>query len=591
MFVAIRKFLKSLSLIEGKTERFFSHILVPLWILTLYFLLSSGFLSSGINTVFLTRSGKYLFWGTSALSLIFFFILGIKKEKLLLIGKPEEKLPLNSLILLLLPLTPISQYILNNLEILSLSDAIYVFFVFTIFIAFFVLFTPILFQKVSSNQILMFVGVAFTFSIINMGALSRQFTWHEKGSLKIQLLIFSGVFFLIWIFSYIKKQKLLYTLIVILFLSTSITPFIETNKKTTDSLSPETDNKLMALVNSQRPKHTPSIYLLIYDAYVPNETMLAYGIDNQAQEKYLDELGFQIYPQTYSIGSDSIGTMSRVFNASTEYYGISRRGISGDGVVQNLLKDFGYKTYGIFSSGYYFRGTTSSYDYTIPSYTIAPKNILVQAIFTGEFQFDIGFDAVSEKQFAIKKAKLFSEKTNSPRFAYVHTSKPSHSQNSGACLANELELFDERLQKANLYMKEDLSVLLANDPNAIIIIAGDHGPYLTKNCYGTGGAWVPSESDAYDISEISRLDIQDRFGTFLAIKWPIQDFEEYDDIIVLQDLFPAIFAYLYQDQQLLEAKVNPVTVETSSISNARVIDGIIEGGIHDGEPLFIGETE
>ena len=128
-------------------------------------------------------------------------------------------------------------------------------------------------------------------------------------------------------------------------------------------------------------------------------------------------------------------------------------------------------------------------------------------------------------------------------------------------------------------MVDDLNVLLEHNPNAIIIVAGDHGPYLTKNCHYT--------YETYDISEISRYDIQTRYGTFLAIRWPTENFEQYDDIIVLQDLFPAIFSYMFEDQKLLNARIEPETIRNHSISGAKVVDGIIEGGINDGEPLFI----
>jgi hypothetical protein len=128
-------------------------------------------------------------------------------------------------------------------------------------------------------------------------------------------------------------------------------------------------------------------------------------------------------------------------------------------------------------------------------------------------------------------------------------------------------------------MRQDIELVLKNDPNAIVIVAGDHGPHLTKNCSVTG--------TQYDISEISRLDIQDRFGTFLAIRWPSSDFEEYDDVTIMQDLFQAIFAYLYQDTTLLEAKVEPVITDTDWISGVTVIHGVIEGGMDDGEALFI----
>ncbi len=81
----------------------------------------------------------------------------------------------------------------------------------------------------------------------------------------------------------------------------------------------------------------------------------------------------------------------------------------------------------------------------------------------------------------------------------------------------------------------------------------------------------------------------------MAIRWPSQDFELYDDITVLQDIFPAVFAYLFQDKSILEAKVDTITLDDyddlSSTSGVRVVDGIIVGGVDDGEPLFLGVDE
>jgi hypothetical protein len=132
-------------------------------------------------------------------------------------------------------------------------------------------------------------------------------------------------------------------------------------------------------------------------------------------------------------------------------------------------------------------------------------------------------------------------------------------------------------------MRHDIATIMEADPEAIVIVAGDHGPNLTKNCMGT--------DDAYDLSEISRLDIQDRLGTFLAIKWPSEDFEDYDDITVLQDLFPAIFAYLFADPGILASRVEPEILDTRAISGANVVDGVIVGGIHSGQSLFTGGLE
>jgi hypothetical protein len=277
--------------------------------------------------------------------------------------------------------------------------------------------------------------------------------------------------------------------------------------------------------------------------------------------------------------------MSRVLNASTEYYGDKRRGVSGDGVIQKILDDLSYKTYGLFYSDFMFRGYGDSYDYSTPEKkSILPPYVqLLKAIFLGEFRFNIenvGFVKHTKNKFAETKQSIFEDISGGKQiFIYMHSNLPSHSQNSGACLANEIELYKERVAKANIEMRQDINLIIANDPGAIVIVAGDHGPYLTRNCDTTTGS--------YDISEISRLDIQDRHATFLAIRWPTGDFVKYDDITVLQDLFPAIFAYLFKDPTILESKINPIIPIPNSISGASVNNGLIIGGINDGEPLFL----
>jgi hypothetical protein len=270
--------------------------------------------------------------------------------------------------------------------------------------------------------------------------------------------------------------------------------------------------------------------------------------------------------------------MSRVLNSSTNYYGNRRRAISGDGIVQNLLKDFGYKTYGIFPIEYYFRGTIPTYDYWFPDMSSSVM-LLTKAIFLGELRFDINFDEVPREEFVQEKSMILSEVPDELRFIYTHSELPGHSTHAGFCRPNEIELFKERLVLANEEMRQDIKLVLENDPEAIVIVAGDHGPRLTKNCYFT--------EDEFDMSEINRLDIQDRNGTFLAIKWPVSGFEEYDDITVLQDLFPVIFAYIFEDQDMLKARIEPKTNNETRTSGVEVSDGIIIGGVNDGEALYL----
>lgn len=560
-------------------------VLIPLVILSLYFVSFSYFLSwllpeyrYNVNAYFVTRAWKYLLILAAGLYLVFLAIFKMAKGNEFAFGNTIQKPRLGDVFLVLLPLTPVAQYLINNQDILSPMGSLYVLGVFAAFSLLFIIVAPAILGLVVSARTMMILGLAFTFTITNMASLSAEFHWLEQGNLIIQLALFSGVFLAGSLIYNLAGRKFMYFVIALFFVANTA------NQLTAEDLviiEPETadpDSRLVKLVDSRLPLSTPNIYLLIYDAYVCNETMLGYGIDNSAQEKYLEALGFKLYPHAYSVAGATLSTMSRTLNASTSYLGSKRKAVSGDGTVQNLLQNFGYSTHGIFYCDYFFQGIESSYDSSYPLLK-ATHELLSKAIFMGEFRFDVEFDNPSHEKFVKHKIGKLKKIPNQPRFIYMHDDLPGHSQNSGVCRPDETPLYGERLDRANIEMKQDVELLTQNDPGAIIVVAGDHGPYLTKNCSETGGH--------YDVSEISRHDVQDRLGTFLAIKWPDEKASEYDDISVLQDIFPAIFAYLFEDEKLLDGKIRSLTLSTKAASGATVMDGIIIGGINDGEPLFL----
>jgi hypothetical protein len=389
------------------------------------------------------------------------------------------------------------------------------------------------------------------------------------------------VFGFICAFSGSKNKTFLAILVALLFaVNTGYTVFSSTSGQNTAVVA-NSANPLQNMLSTKTVQRSPNIYLLVYDAYVSNETMNAHGIDNSAQEQFLADEGFTIYPHTYTLGATTLSSMSRVLNVANGNYDDDRRIVSGGGVVQKIFKNLGYKTYGVFHSDYMFRGIGSTYDYSIPASTSSSAEYLISAILVGEFRFDLGFQKNPHEVFVEQKLELFREIAASGEsvFVYTHTNFPDHSQNSGACQNDEVAQYADRLKTANSEMLADVETIVANDPTAIIIVAGDHGPILTKGCTYT--------STVYDLEDINRLDIQNRYGSFLAIRWPSGDYQEYDDIVVLQDLFPAIFSYMYEDNTILETKLAPVIDPNNLNSGISVDDGIIVGGANDGEPLYL----
>jgi len=559
-----------------KIGAFLHQITISLVVLAIYLAIAIWLLPAGVNRNFVAQTARFLIPAAIVLAFAYFSLILLQKKKIQLPPASKENL-IYYFILILLPLTPIAQYILLNQDMLTWTEAVLFVLVSLLIISIPVIIVPLLLRKTGAFLALVALGAAFSFSIANMASLSTQFAWHEQGALGLQLAYLAVVWALIWLLLYFKMPKFLALIVVVFFIANPVSQLLTKEEVPVDPATDQSENPLLKLIGDREPASKPDIYLLVYDAYVGSETLSAYGIDNRPQEQFLIEQGFTIYPKTYSLGGFTVYSMSTVFNASTNMYGSIRRGVSGDGVVHNLLKGYGYRTHGVFSSAHFFRGIESSYDYSFPGYG-SSVNLLREGILVGEFKFDLDFDKITREEYLQEKRGILTRNSSRPAFLYSHSNLPGHSQNSGACLPDETEQYQKRLDRANAEMKKDIELVLQNHPDAIVIVAGDHGPYLTKNCTTT--------NDVYDISEITRLDIQDRFGTFLAIRWPSSGYEAYDEITVLQDIFPSVFAYLFDDPGLLEARVEPRILDRAVISGATVVDGIIQGGINDGEPLF-----
>lgn len=573
-----------------------------LTLLLFYAFVFSFVLPQGINFIFVTQLKRWLFVPAIILFITWRVFFAPPKTKKNNCADPHKWLQVKDLVLPLLPMTPIAQYILLNLDILTFFDIVAVFFIFFTVSFILIFLVPLALRRFESHKILMIVGLVFSYVLFNMASLASDLSWHCSGDFRIQLVILF-IFFSISLFFYSLDEKFFRKAIVFFLIINIFAVFIQPQmienlivKRTAASDPPS----LYALTKGKTIKRKPDIFLLTYDAYVENETMLQYGIDNSFQENYLTQNGFYIYRGTYSIGFLTQSSMCSVLNVKGGTYAgpsfmklisllkpnlaarelVSTSAIAGGGAVQNILRENNYQICGVFGSNYFFREIKSSYDETFPTRLLPAYLLLVRSIFEGEFRFNTEFDKISYRDYLSKKRTLLTSKTNRPIFLYAHSRFPGHSQNSGKPVGNEIELFRKKLTKANDEMKGDVEAIEKNNPEAIIIINGDHGPYLTKNCTATG------RHNQYQASEINRLDIQDRYGSFLAIKWPKDAHIDHSKIKILQDIFPSVFTYLYDDPSILDSRIEPVTLRPFFTSGVRVRKGVIEGGRDDGKWLF-----
>lgn len=318
----------------------------------------------------------------------------------------------------------------------------------------------------------------------------------------------------------------------------------------------------------------PSVYLLIYDGYAPPPVMAAYGIDNAETDAWLAREGFTEYVDAYSLYHASYASMSGVMNMGLG----SPAGISGPTQVAAFFRQHGYRTHLVLNSYLLNANLPKGVDETFPSgQAISGVRALYRGIAGGEFKSETVFDDVPRDRWLAEKRAVLSAPHAGPRMVYAHSPRPGHSQNSGTCLPDETARYAARLAEANAEVRGDVGALLASDPGAIIIVASDHGAYLTGDCLYMSR--TPREA-------LRAIDIADRYGVKLAIRWP--DAARPPAPATLQDVFLSVAAYLTGDARAMEAVVPPVTVGYGGIPDGAVRDGIVQVGVDRGRPLFGG---
>ena len=614
--------------------KFLEKSLIVTIFLTLISYTATKFLPSGINLDFNERSTKYYLSFSVILFLILSFFkksnifsflhLEIKFEKILTtnlikklkniskidLSKKFEKISIIDLILLLLPLALIFQYIIFNTDLMDKND-ITLFIIKSIFISsIFILLIPFILSIFFDKKLICSVATAYIFLLYYMPVLASINNWSSKGSLIILFVILFSLILLIY-FLYLKNKKLLLTLVSIFFvftISNSLYTNLEELKKNkglnskADLISNKkfiskknyhsSDNHrfILEAISNSSIKTKYDIIFMVYESYVNEETMNHYGIDNSEQISFLKEKNFKIYEKNYSIGADTYDSLSRTLNLSSDLGDTrSKNYTAGSNFLTDTLSKAGYKNFGILQSKNAFSGgIVPVWDEYFPDVSDLSLD-LFKAVSEGIFRYDfeVGTNVKNwREEFNEKKKEIINRKKDRPYFMYTYSANPGHSQNAGVCMPEEADKkkYIEKLYYANNEMKDDVNTLLEVNPNAIVIIAGDHGPYLTVNCYN-----VPKE---YDVSKINRYHIQDRYGSFLAIHWPNELKKNSHDIRILQDVFTSVLAKIYNNNDIWDkGKVSSKLISMVAGEGVSVENGIITGGKNDGEELFLGITD
>jgi hypothetical protein len=564
-----------------KTNKQFLLDLVICGFFTVVSMAIIGFIiPEGITSKFLFRGYKIAILVLVVISIVllvyWFFDTPFKIKKK--ISVPN----LGDFLLLALPMSPVINYALINIEYLDFNGLFYLIGMTLVFSIFFSIIFPIFFSYFASYNILMVSGVAISFTVLSVAKISYNPNNHIFNSQFVTQGLYLIISFIVIYFLYLFNKRIAYAAVIFFMITGIIVNFYESFQKNTTKVQKNT-GKIEKFLNNNNNKiiKKKNIYILVYESYANLETLNYYGFDNIDQINFLKKKGFTVYDGIYSNASASLDSISRILEVEGELFKSPRYYTSGNAFALDIFKANGYKTKGLFTASYYFDSSPISWDEYHPKAIITEigGKTLTKSIFKGQFGFTDIFDSIGYDEY-LKLKKKYLESSEKSTLFFTHNKYPGHSQNSGKCRVNEKEIYFEGMKKANVEMKNDVLSLIKNDPNSIIVLLSDHGPYLTKNC---------RELRNYDVNTIDKYDLQDRYGTFLSIYWPkdISNIEQ--NIMITQDIFPAILSNITNNKNLFnELKVERKFFDRfmNKVNGINVLNGIIGGGKNDGKTLF-----
>lgn len=338
--------------------------------------------------------------------------------------------------------------------------------------------------------------------------------------------------------------------------------------------------RMEQVVGDARCVNSNNVYLLVYDAYGHRSILDGLGLQDDGIYEYLKAKGYTIY-DAYSVGPDTLTSMSGMFTFNNVGGEGSQATICGDNVFCDLLREYGYKTSYILL-GYLMpsKNCRKPGDYYFPaeSKITKPEMVLFPCVLRGALsQSPTVFDTYSMSEWLNEKANALNRSVSSGAcsFVYAHMEYPAHAPWHPRYRKNDIEeqrMYGERLCKANEQMIKDIE-LLERDRNAIVILMGDHG----------GSLLIPEKSGTWDVKNLI-----DHFGIFLAIRWP-KDYVPTLKLGCLQNVLVEVMIYLTGDKSLQRLEKSGRTEPLDypfGTPNAVIEKGIIQFGDGAGENLF-----
>jgi hypothetical protein len=298
-----------------------------------------------------------------------------------------------------------------------------------------------------------------------------------------------------------------------------------------------------------------------------------FKFDNSAHYRALEERRFKV-AHTFSNYYATWPTTLGVFIGAHHYYRMSQ-GVNdtklGRSIMAGLARNPVLET--LRSNGYrvqyvhgidYFVTEQGTLDFLFPQEPLyAALRVYGSPLFNaiaGGRQVLAGTRGVEEqKSMLLSRLPLEPGAAGNPWFTFAHVALPSHgpTDKSWLQLKDFERTFVERTVSANAHSLDLIDRIRAKDPNAIIVIFGDHGAWRYRKVWSLDA----DPNRAFERAGLSPQTLAlDLFGAMIAI-YSNGRCDDYTYAHMTPvNIMPIIFACLANDRGLLEQRADDISI-------------------------------
>ncbi|MDT8346308.1 MAG: hypothetical protein RQ756_00795 [Flavobacteriaceae bacterium] len=299
-------------------------------------------------------------------------------------------------------------------------------------------------------------------------------------------------------------------------------------------------------------KHKPNIYLIQPDGFVGIEVLKSgsYDFDLNRFETMFQQKDFHSYPKFFSNYNSTLQSNAALFAMEHHYFRAfdERQVIMGENPALSVLKNNAYQLHFVSEISYLMINRPRLF-YEHTNIDMAKLSLIGRG--------------VNKLPNLNEDLANTLENIQAPSFVFIEKISPGHIttyQEQSRGKDAEKAFYEVELKNAAEWLSHTIDQIITQDPEALIVIAADHGGFV--------GFEYTFQSNYLTADEQK---IKGMFSALLAIRWPEQLKHLQKDPVSSVNLFRSLFSVLAEDEALLDDSAENIALNKVTEGDAKGI--------------------